>query len=60
MPLSATVLQRLPAGAAGSYSSATVVPLVAAALFGPEPPAIPESRGKVSFCAAPAVSSLTG
>ena len=60
MPLSATVLQRLPAGAAGSYSSAMVVPLVAAAPFGPEPPAIPESSQKLSSCAAPAVSSVTG
>ena len=41
MPLSATVVHLLPRGAAGLYSSAVVVPFVAAAPSGPDPPAIP-------------------
>ena len=43
MPLSAFVVHLLPRGAAGWYSSAAVVPFVAAAPSGPEPPAMPVS-----------------
>lgn len=43
MPLSATLLHRLPTGFEGSYISATVVPMLAAAALGPAPPAIPEA-----------------
>ena len=39
--LSATVDQRCPIGLLGSYISATVVPLLAAAVATPEPPCVP-------------------
>ena len=58
MPLSATVLHRLPKGAAGLYSSATVVPLVAAAPSGPEPPAMPETGRKAQPCVVHAASDV--